>query len=403
MRFNFFAGVASFFYFTLAAAGNWSSGGGELIKDAHNPWFLENTKEVSYCIVVDEKNVSAPKHKIESLVRLAIDNWKKDFSKARTVERYYQNQLLQLKIATQIFKAVDCASNPDLRFQFGVLSRDQFQYLGTPTKYIGIAVRTDYDPVNLKGRGFIYISPDSGPLKYEDSQEFVENPWSYDGLLHKTIMHELGHVFGLQHSNRRSEVMSTQYLEQILGKDASPSYRRLDSLSSYLNIQLPDERESQYCASTDTPRTAERFFGAPDRDNCMLVRFENNRLHVYSAQHVISLDRSLDENVEFKWEPIGSAEIEKRHFGDDIFINSIVLNKQQKVFPVPFNAEWKILPAVLQRFEILRGTYENKSTNQKRRVALRASISSYLSMVGMLDGEIFVDLPYETDFIKKSK
>lgn len=390
-----FIGLTSLLFATNAFAGNWSSGGGELIKDAHNPWFLENTKRVTYCVAVDEKNVSAPKQKIESIVRLAIDYWITDFRKAATIERYYDDTMLPLKLATQVFFQVSCDRNPDLRFQFGLLDDEQFRYLGSPKKYIGIAVRTDYDPIRLKGKGFIYISPDNGPLKYEDSQEFVENSWSYDGLLHKTIVHELGHVFGLQHTNRSREVMSTQYLEQILNKDSAPSYRSIESLSSHLNIRLPDDRIAQYCSFENVDLTAKRFFGAPPLHNCLLVNFKENRLRAYSAQDV------PERTTDFKWDLLGTAEIEKRHFSDNMIVTNIVLNKQQKVFNVPFTAEWKTLPAVFQRFEVLRGTYINQSTKMAHRVAIRSSVYSHLSIAGMLGEEIFIDLPYETDFIKK--
>ncbi len=34
----------------------WTSGGGELLRTAINPWFIQNTKVVHYCVLADEKN-----------------------------------------------------------------------------------------------------------------------------------------------------------------------------------------------------------------------------------------------------------------------------------------------------------------------------------------------------------
>ena len=44
------------FFSQLTFAGGWVSSGGELFSDAHNPWFVRNTKDVNYCVVVDEIN-----------------------------------------------------------------------------------------------------------------------------------------------------------------------------------------------------------------------------------------------------------------------------------------------------------------------------------------------------------
>ena len=35
--------------------GGWVGMGGELIKDARNPWFVKNTAEVFYCIKIERR------------------------------------------------------------------------------------------------------------------------------------------------------------------------------------------------------------------------------------------------------------------------------------------------------------------------------------------------------------
>ena len=35
-------------------AGEWNSGGGEFLADSLNPWFIQNTKIVTYCIEIDD-------------------------------------------------------------------------------------------------------------------------------------------------------------------------------------------------------------------------------------------------------------------------------------------------------------------------------------------------------------
>ena len=42
------------------ARASWiSAGGGELFKDAHNPWFLKNVTSVNYCLDIAPNSVSA--------------------------------------------------------------------------------------------------------------------------------------------------------------------------------------------------------------------------------------------------------------------------------------------------------------------------------------------------------
>jgi hypothetical protein len=91
----------------------------------------------------------------------------------------------------------------DLRFQFGVLSLEQIQNLSGIDRKIAMAVRTDYDRVQLRGRGFIYLVAERGPLAL-DPELMWPTTWSkFDGWTTQlTVVHELGHVFGLSHSDR---------------------------------------------------------------------------------------------------------------------------------------------------------------------------------------------------------
>src|SRR4051794_30919586 len=63
-----------------APRGAWVSSGGELFKDANNPWFVKNTTTVHYCVNIDESSFSATREEAEVLVRKAIQYWKKEFA-----------------------------------------------------------------------------------------------------------------------------------------------------------------------------------------------------------------------------------------------------------------------------------------------------------------------------------
>jgi hypothetical protein len=196
-----------------AGGGGWVSSGGELFKDAKNPWFVRNTPLVRYCMQVDEPTVSATPRQVRQLISQALSYWQVEFAKATPFGRS------TVEVATQRFEEVDCATGlADLAFKigYGTLNADEIKYLGDPGKYIGVAVRTAYDEEQLRGKGFIYISSDRGPNAYANTGALIEHAWEKEKLLYYALLHETGHVFGLPHTG--SGLMSEVFLDQILNK-----------------------------------------------------------------------------------------------------------------------------------------------------------------------------------------
>jgi hypothetical protein len=201
-------------------AGTTSSGGAEFIGDGHNPWFIENTTTVSYCIIHDPAvfhlPASAGQDFLGSKIRNALAFWKREFDSTVAPRDILGPQPPSFKVATQEFVETECGPATDIRFQFGVLSEDQIEILGDPQKYLAAYARTSYDQANLRGAGFIYLSADSGPLAPAD-ENIAKMPWALGngGLIEKAIAHELGHVFGLGHEAR----FGTSYHDQVMGED----------------------------------------------------------------------------------------------------------------------------------------------------------------------------------------
>ena len=162
------------------AIAGWISGGGKLIKDGRNPWFIQNTFEVRYCVIIDSSHFNQTEAIVNRRIVEAIEYWKDEFSRAAIPNV----NGMQVKVATQNFVLETCQATTDLVFQMGYLSQDQIDFIGDPSQFIGLAVRTEYDKVNLRGKGFIYIAADSGPLKPSDSQ-IIDSPWKHSsgGLL----------------------------------------------------------------------------------------------------------------------------------------------------------------------------------------------------------------------------
>lgn len=192
-----------------------SSGGGNTINNVSNPWFLENTPRVQYCVLVDETNMGIDEARAKELARDALDYWKRTLAGAPG-RNYQPGELApysRVQLGTQDFVETDCTNDHQLRFQFGVLQGSQAQILGDPRQFVGIAMRMSYDAVNLRGKGFIYISPQAGPLR-PTSNAFAAKPWEAcnNCILSAVLKHEVGHIFGIKHNDSRElELMRDEF------------------------------------------------------------------------------------------------------------------------------------------------------------------------------------------------
>lgn len=199
----------------FAGGAGWVSSGGELFRDAKNPWFVKSVTQVNYCVQVDSKTISASPALVKQIITRALSYWQKEFSKAVPM-----GQKGYFTIATQTFEEIDCSLGvADLTFKvgYGALETEELEYLKDPRKYIGVTVRKHYDEETLRGSGFIYISSDLGPQAYYNTNGvLLEQAWKQEQLLYYAVLHELGHVFGLPHTG--SGLMSEVFLDQILTK-----------------------------------------------------------------------------------------------------------------------------------------------------------------------------------------
>lgn len=220
MKSIFYISVLCGFFSTRIFAG-WASGGGMIHKDELNPWFLENTKVVHFCIDIDEQNFGISTSEARGQIEWALKEWKSAFDVAE--DSYYEPHELEpydnIHVATQKFIEVSCSQlDVDLRFQLGTLTAEQINLFEKPEDYIGIAFRTNYKLENMKGRGFVYLAPTKGTLKPNNS-DMMDDAWSqHNSLALKLVLiHELGHVFGIAHTP--NTVMDTLLPEMLITRD----------------------------------------------------------------------------------------------------------------------------------------------------------------------------------------
>ena len=256
------------------ASDAWTSAGGEGVRDARNPWFLNNVREVSYCVEIDAANFGTTADLAKAKVKKALDFWQTEFSKASLPSL---PTFGALKIASQNFVEKSCDDTTDLRFQFGVLSPDQETRLQKPQDFAALSVRTQYSEKDLRAQGFIYVSPARGRLAYK-SEGFLQDIWSQDQSenLYLTLVHELGHVFGLPHLGSYGELMSEGYIEslitQTLLRDESSKTSSLKNLNFFSLVKV----SPTICPDPVLLKEWQKFFNLGDKDRCVQFRFEHD-------------------------------------------------------------------------------------------------------------------------------
>jgi hypothetical protein len=380
--------------------GDWASGGGELIQDGGNPWFIQNTKVVKYCTVFDDSNYHQSRLKSDLLVRRALDFWRREFATGQNIFNP------RVEVATQVFLPMPCPSrlaDVDMVFQFGFLDAEQLEYVKDPTRYAALTVRTDYNQQTLKGKGFIYVGADSGPQTFV-GPGVVASPWTVTdgGVLYWTLVHELGHVFGLQHTTQRPEklnVMAAGFVETIMKPGSAPWYRTdlvvnqtFDVLPTHGSVSGGDT-----CASPEMEYRLpmRRFLGIDPAWRCLEFRFLPNGIDVWAGP---------GGNSELTL--VGTATIEDRRTrrGDNAFVllrdaMRFYLPKEQTVFSddqLSFPRKDYVAPPAFRIMDAV-ATYRSRDGQTVRQMTMSLDPTrddprgDDFKFGGMLDGKLYVN------------
>jgi hypothetical protein len=381
-------------------AGGWTSGGGELLGNSQNPWWIHNTKQVNYCILIDEANFGVSRQVVEEKIVRALSFWKIQLGQAYG----YHNGNVEIKFGQQDYILTQDCSNSDLKFQFGVLDSEQFNYLKDPLKYYAVAVRTEYDGYNLKGKGFIYVAPENGPLK---TNQAPEKMWSSENgaMLYPTLIHEIGHVLGIKHQDEIF-FMREDFLEIQLSKDIFPDVVKTWKKALELNYMeeigfFKYNGNSNYsksfaCASGSIPSIVapdqkyrlkipqyekyNKFFGFKETD-CGLISIENDTLKGNIWDLKTGKKYTIGE---------GKLEvIENDSYNDRQTLASIKAEKNKTFLGSTYG---RVDLASMQKNIYAKVKYKIFETNQVRDLGITISYGTVQNYSGVLDGEFLLNI-----------
>jgi hypothetical protein len=280
--------------------GTITSSGGYLYGFETNPWFLQNTEDVKYCVDMDEENFGVSRENALSAITFAIDSWKSQLQKVE-YDKFAEDELKpwrELRLGTQTFTEVSCDDqNINLRFQLGKLSETQRAQVGDPQRYVAKAFETSYDEVNMRGEGFIYLAPESGALR-PDEPNAHEHFWGgVDGFALKYVLiHELGHVFGFSHS--KNFIMAEDGPQMAINKHffrssestATDSELALQKHMSHL-FGYSDDAEGVIFGSASSEVNKVLFGANAERDHGIYCEHKSNAYVICSMHEVTRGER----------------------------------------------------------------------------------------------------------------
>ncbi len=314
---------------TLADPGGWVSSGGEIFENGKNPWFVKNTTQVTYCLQFSKDEFSIAEADVAKLIQESIGYWKNEFNGESAIgidipKDPLFNQVVQ--VANQEFvQNPSCTNDEDITFKFGsqFLDPDEIKLMKDPTRFVGVSIRKSYDPVNLKGRGIIYISGDQGEKSYKKiNADIVPRAWQYPKLLKYALIHELGHVFGIPHAG--SGLMSEVFLDQLLIRKFAALYVR-EPIMPFIK---PISR-AEICDVSVVPKGSQSFlapyFSLVYKQDCLKLELVPNQ-----REFMILTKKQTEKD----WRQIGVLVIDQREFVDFSLKPALVFQvpEEQKVF-----------------------------------------------------------------------
>lgn len=183
--------------FAGAHGGMSSSGGGEILTVARNPWFI-GLDPVTVCVEVDPSS-SISQNEAQNQIKEVIDDW------VKTLAVRPPNPVAGATISSNfIFET--CGASTDLKVLVGVFDQrlEQLWKAGSLSSLVAFAEQRSYDYKTKRAKGVVWIAPDGGPRAEKNQFPIYGNRtgfWSQSYTFWNVALHEIGHVFGFQHED----------------------------------------------------------------------------------------------------------------------------------------------------------------------------------------------------------
>lgn len=377
---NLMLGLCSLTLTTLLFAndGGMTGGGAGLVLDRNNPWFLDNTKEVRYCVEIAPEQFSAPIELVDKSINAALLYWKNEYANA--FSPVFTTEMRPVKIATQKFFRVPCSEPYDMTIQFGVLHEKQRADIPKPEEFAGAAIRTSYDPIKMRGKGYIYIAADRGALRFKGAPKNIADFWSYGqgGLLFRTLVHELGHVFGLTHHD--DSVMSERAIEEMMTEAIDYYASFYDPMPFFKFSARSKWNVASGSNIISLPKKTVDFFGI-DADMRAILFVQD-----VPGQLVVKTFKDQNHN----WVKSGTIYLEMPDARNYKSGQNIYLPDGNEVYKLPSDElHIKTLPGPQIEEELRSGVYVSVDNKIKRQIVVTLKPSGPgLMMGGIVNGKI---------------
>ena len=360
-------------HFSTGKKGGNVSGGGEFMDWTKNPWFLHNTKNASYCIDFEASQFSIDADKVREILGLAFEYWRKrlnlSFTGARTL------------LPTMSEETCESAT---IRFQFGKLTKEQLHILKDPSHYIGAAVSMNYDFTHLRGSGFIYIAGDIALNNRDD--EIVKNAWCLGdgGLLHKILVHEIGHILGFQHFGINSEPMSNQFPHHILKPHIAEPFSQISFMPNFLKNEtgtIRTEFNGYEGFECNLSPAFYQLFSQPAGDFCYRLDLKRNEDGQPLWLSVLRRNRRTREPIE----SVGKIFLSNQSsFSGSGFLVSISIPPEHQLLPVSDRIVLHSTSLISEFTEQAHGEFVKNGANKGVNVIVYMS-PRFLQVTGSMD------------------